>query len=192
MVARICLYGPTGSGKTTIARHLVRRYGGELIKVATPLYAMQNWFYAMMGATADGQDGELLQFFAYKIEKERPGWLGERFAQEIRRCRRPLIVNDDCRLNSYPLLRDAGFAFVRVRTSPATIAARARPDHTPIDPRHPVEQGFEQFAAQHVIDNDGSLDDSLRAAEGVVDAVVGSADRTREPAEGATRGDEDR
>lgn len=182
MTILICLYGPTGSGKSTVARYLVDMFEAELIKVAAPLYELQDAFYRTLGMEIDGQDGELLQFLANKIEKERPAWLGTRFLERVRQSPRDIVINDDCRLNSYPALRGAGFTFIRVRTSPDVLAARPRSDHTPVDHRHPVEQGFEQFDADYELVNDGALHDTLAAAASLVGRLV---DRARDGAAGS-------
>jgi hypothetical protein len=165
---RLCLYGPTGSGKSTIARYLVDRHGADLVKVADPLYRLQEHFYRFIGVPVAGQDGELLQFFAHKIERERPGWLGLEVGARVRSATGPLVVNDDCRANAYRALEGLGFVFVRVRTAPAEIRRRSRPDRTPVDPDHPVEQGFEAFRQDYTVDNDGSLTDTLAAVENLL------------------------
>ncbi|MBV1849562.1 AAA family ATPase [Catellatospora tritici] len=169
---RICLYGPTGSGKTTIARHLVRRYDGELIKIAEPLHRFQQMFYDMLQKPVTGQDGELLQFLADKIEREQPGWLGRSATARVHASGRTVVVNDDCRRNSYAALDQAGFVFVRVLTSPERIAQRARPDHTPVNTAHAVEAGFDTFRADHTITNDGTLAQALVQAEEIVERLL--------------------
>jgi dCTP deaminase len=167
---KICLFGPTGSGKTTIASYIVERYNAELIKIAAPLYRMQNHLYGMIGKDIAGQDGELLQFLAHKIEKEKPQWLAREFIEKVRLSNRHLVVNDDCRLNSYSVLKEDGFVFIRVLTDPETILSRMRQDHTTIDPNHPVEQGFEQFEAAYTVDNNGLLSDTYEQ----IDTILGS------------------
>jgi hypothetical protein len=178
---KVCLYGPTGSGKSTIAKHLVKKYGAELVKVSAPLHRLQGMFYGLLGTQVPGQDGELLQFLAGKIEKEQPGWLGRTAAGQAQRSASEFIVNDDCRLNSYAALRDGGFIFVRVRTSSAVTMARLRGDHTAADPSHPVERGFDQMRMDYEIGNDGPLARTLSAADRLVEQLlVGTA-----PAPGA-------
>ena len=172
MKTKICLYGPTGSGKTTIAQHLIRKYNAELIKIATPLYQMQNEFYQKLGKTISGQDGEFLQFLASKILKENPFWLTDQFLKKVSQSNKHLIVNDDCRLNSYDVLKKDGFIFIRVSTSSKNILKRMRNDHTPIDTNHPVEQGFDKFNADHIIENNGSIDESLAKIDMLVENYV--------------------
>ena len=90
MSTRICLFGPTGSGKSTIARHLASRYGAEVISVAEPLHRLQDLIYGFLRMDVAGQDGELLQFLAQKIEREQPGWLVECLLQRRKPLRRIL------------------------------------------------------------------------------------------------------
>lgn len=167
---KICLYGPTGSGKSTLAEHLVHAHGAVRIKVAEPLYDLQRQLYEYIDKPILGQDGELLQYLGQKIEAERPGWLGARFVDKVHSCGARIVVNDDCRPNSFAALRDDGFVFVGVRTSADTMLARLRSDHTPVDPAHPVEQGWEQFRADFEIDNNGPLEVAL----GDLDRLVAS------------------
>lgn len=169
---RVCFFGPTGSGKSTLAEHLTRRYDAELIKVAEPLYRLQDTFYQMLGVPRHGQDGELLQFLAQKIEREQAGWLGRTMLDKVRSSANPIVINDDCRWNSYPELERAGFVFVRVRTSPEQMRGRLRQDHTPVRADHAVERGFERFRTDHVLDNDGPLEATLKAAEHLMDSLL--------------------
>jgi hypothetical protein len=140
---------------------VLTKYDAELIKIASPLYRLQNHFYETIGKKISGQDGELLQFLAQKIEKESPGWLANVFLAQIQETNKELIINDDCRLNSYYALKNNGFRFIRVDTSVENIIRRQREDHTKINPNHPVEQGFEHFQTDYVIDNNGLLEDTL-------------------------------
>jgi energy-coupling factor transporter ATP-binding protein EcfA2 len=174
MSTRICLFGPTGSGKSTIARHLASRYGGEVIGVAEPLHRLQELIYGFLGMHVAGQDGELLQFLAQKIEREQPGWLGRTVLRKVLASTSPLVLNDDCRLNSYAALDSAGFVFVRVRTAPAEMAHRQRRDHTEVRADHPVEQGFERFRTDHELDNSGPLDRTLAVAGDLVERLMHS------------------
>jgi energy-coupling factor transporter ATP-binding protein EcfA2 len=174
-VVRVCLYGPTASGKSTIARHLAKTYGGEIIKVAEPLYRLQKLFYDELELPVNGQDGELLQFFADKIEREQPGWLGRRVTDRVQASATRLVINDDCRRNSYAALDTAGFVFVRIDTSPDKRAIRRRADHRAVDPHHRVEAGFDEFRTDYEISNDGALDDTFRAAETLIDRLLSSS-----------------
>jgi len=132
---------------------------------------MQTSFYETLGKEISGQDGELLQFLGYKIEKEQPQWLAKQFLQRVQQSRGRLIVNDDCRLNSYFALKAAGFIFIHICAASDTIADRLRKDHTAIDPNHPVEQGFEKFQPDYTVDNNGALEDALAQVDDIVDTL---------------------
>ena len=82
-VLKLCLLGPTGSGKSSIAKYIAAETGAEIIKVAKPLYEMQAAFYQQIGRSVSGQDGELLQFLGAKVEKENPGWLTRQFISAV-------------------------------------------------------------------------------------------------------------
>jgi dCTP deaminase len=175
MQIKICLYGPTGSGKTTVAQHLVLKFGAKLIKIAEPLYTMQNSFYEMLGTQVSGQDGELLQFMAYKIEKEFPHWLARQFLQKVHSSDGSLVVNDDCRFNSYLELKADDFVFVRVYSAPMVVEERLRKDHTSIDPNHLVEQGFEKFEPDYTIDNNGPLEKTFSQIDSIMETLIHSS-----------------
>lgn len=135
-------------------------------------------FFDFLGLDAAGQDGELLQYLAGKIEREQVGWLGRTMVGKVLASTNRLVVNDDCRWNSYPALAETGFRFVRVRTAPELRSRRRRADHTPADPGHPVEQGFEHFRADFEIDNDGPLELTLKQVDQLVVDLAGGTDTT--------------
>jgi dCTP deaminase len=176
----IVLFGPTGSGKSTLARRLVERCGGCVIKIAEPLYRMQMEFYKALDLSVTGQDGELLQFLGAKIEKEKPGWLAQEFLRRVKDAEAELIINDDCRFNSYTALREAGFMFVRVETSAEVRRARRRLDHTLVDEKHITERDFDKFAASFAVDNNGDFDTAAQALQHFVETVL---EQARGPAE---------
>lgn len=163
---RLSLVGPTGSGKSTLAQKLTQSYAFEIIKIARPLYEMQEYFYARLGKEIVGQDGELLQFLGGKIEKEAPGWLCNDF---IRRLYSGNVVNDDCRLNCYQALRDAGFKFIFVDTPEYIRNERLRNDHTSVDPNHIVEKFPNKSECDYSVDNSGSIDAAFRLVEMIVE-----------------------
>jgi shikimate kinase len=171
MQLRICLFGPSGSGKSTIAKFIVERHSADLLKLSAPLHDMQKCFYERLRKHVGEQDGELLQFLAYKITKESPDWLGAEFLAKLERSSNNIVVNDDCRLNNYKVLLKAGFIFLRVQTPPATMKQRARPDHTAPDANHPVESGFENFTNRCTIYNGGDLQATLLQVEQVLAAL---------------------
>jgi gluconate kinase len=179
-VLRISLYGPTGSGKSTIARYITTKYNAELVKISDPLHRFQAVLYEDLGIPVSGQDGELLQFLAAKIEKECPGWLGRAAVKRIRQSTSSFIVNDDCRLNSYSALREANFIFIRVRTSPELLHKRLRQDHTVVNAAHDTEKGFEQIQMDYEIENNGPLSRTLTEVDLLVDRLM-SGERAATP-----------
>ncbi|MBL3559444.1 hypothetical protein [Rhodovulum sulfidophilum] len=164
----ISLIGPTGSGKSTIARHIERTYGAEVIKVAKPLYDFQAALYDLIGVSIEGQDGELLQFLGGKIEKEAPGWLCADFLKRVAASPARFVVNDDCRPNCYSSLLNAGFEFVYVVTLPEIRQVRLRNDHTLVDPNHSVERGVDPSICFATLDNSGELDQTLRNCDEII------------------------
>lgn len=170
---RLCLVAPTGSGKSTVAKYISRVYGGEILKIAKPLYELQHHFYRQIGHECLGQDGELLQFFGAKIEKERPGWLARQFLTEVDASGCSLIVNDDCRANSFEALKQAGFIFIRINTSRKFRNSRLRNDHTKVDDEHPVEFGIDSLAADYELDNNGTLEETYRAVDSLMQNLAG-------------------
>lgn len=173
-VVRLCLIGPTGSGKSTIAKFVARHYGGEVLKIAEPLYDLQQSFYQKIGKSIQGQDGELLQFLGAKVEQENPGWLSSTFMKKVVDSNSRIIVNDDCRPHSYETLSAGGFSFVRIKTDPATRNARARADHISVDERHPVERGFDDLRCDYEIDNNGDFDSTRRQIDSLMNTLVGA------------------
>lgn len=153
----VSLVGPTGAGKTTIAKELLGIFDASLIKIAAPIYEMQEYFYNTLGKAVNSQDGELLQYLASKIEQESPGWLAKTFIESAKLNNGKLIINDDCRLNAYKYLKNENILFIRVDTNQATRRKRMRNDHTRLNVHHETERGFDHIYCKHSIDNNGSL-----------------------------------
>lgn len=153
--AKVALIAPTGYGKSTVATMIRELCPGAVnIKLAAPLYALQEYIYGRIGVeNIATQDGELLQFLGYKIQREAPHFLASEFQRELSKYDGlvPLVTNDDCRPHNYSTLRNLGFQFVRVLG-----IHRSRSDHSPVDPHHPVEQGLEELDCGFVLDNRGS------------------------------------
>lgn len=170
-VLKISFLAPTNSGKSTIAKYVCKRHGGNLLKIAQPLYDLQSHFYNRIGKDVTGQDGELLQFFGMKIEKEAPFWLCRNFLDQVSRCENQLVVNDDCRPNCYSALLAGGFKFIFVETSFAVRRARLRGDHTPIDPSHSVERGIDESLCEYRVCNDGNLAETYKQVDEIIDKL---------------------
>lgn len=67
---KICFIAPSGYGKSTAVKLLSEMCDVKNIKIAEPLYELQNYFYDFINTKMKGeQDGELLQFLGAKIRK---------------------------------------------------------------------------------------------------------------------------
>lgn len=155
---KISFLAPTGYGKTTIVRLMARLFGSVNIRVAAPLYDLQNFFYSFIGKDIDGrQDGEFLQFLGAKIQREQPHFLALRFFENmVYACldeKVAIITNDDCRPHNYPYLRAWGFKFVAVEGFP-----RMRPDYTLVDPENTVEWRAGDIPHDLSLCNTGDMD----------------------------------
>jgi len=149
---KISFIAPTGFGKTTATKLLSELYPGTVnIKLATPLYEIQRYIYNKIGVRMLGeQDGELLQFLGYKIQKEAPTYLAHEFEKLFIRVRLSanLITNDDCRAHNYLFLKNLGFRFVRINGY-----SRSRADHSKVDSCHTVENGLAELDCEYLLDN---------------------------------------
>jgi dephospho-CoA kinase len=166
------LIAPTHSGKTTVAHYLCKTHGATLIKIAEPIIKMQSEFYKTIGKAVMGQDGELLQFLGEKFEREAPGWLCKEFMSKVALCDGHTIVNDDCRPNCYDLLKSNGFVVIYVHTSESLRMARARVDHTRVNPHHPVERGIGAIEWDFEIQNNGSVEETYRQCDELIRRIA--------------------
>ena len=136
---RIAFVGPSGSGKSTclqLAFDAIKETYDPVIvyraDVATPLHEIQHEAYGKFGIIDKeetpiegmGQDGKLLAFLAEHFEPHLGPCCIRRVDETSRRDSRAAFVNTDCRDNAYKALYDAGFWFVRVKTSPEIIKER--------------------------------------------------------------------
>lgn len=159
MSLRICFLAPSGYGKTTASEILNDIYKVKIIKIGTPLYELQKEFYNKLGINLGAtQDGELLQFFGYKIRKESPDYLlnvfNERFlsiSEEV-----DIIINDDCRPYDYEYLKSKGFIFIKINGY-----KHDRNDHSEIDYKSSLEWKSD-IPYDYEIDNFNSLEEYKR------------------------------
>lgn len=152
---KICFLAPTGYGKTTGAEILSEIYKIKTIKIATPLYEMQEEFYKKIGMNiGNTQDGELLQFLGYKIRKENSKYLLERFIKELEEASEnyEIIINDDCRPNDYEYLKELGFMFIKINGF-----ERERKDHTKVNRKLELEWQ-DEIPYDYEINNFGCLE----------------------------------
>lgn len=113
---RISFIAPSCYGKSTAISILSKYYRIKNIKIATPLYEMQQSFYSRLNIDiGDKQDGELLQFLGNKIRKEKPLYLIEKFTSQLMNIDDvDIVTNDDCRPPDYDYLRKLDFKFITI------------------------------------------------------------------------------
>jgi len=136
-VLYLSFLSPTGFGKTTAVKLLARHFHVRNIKLAQPLYEMQDMIYNRLKKTIVGQDGELLQFLGNKIQRDYPEFLAKEFWNNLQKTlldNPEFILNDDCRPHNYPFLKKFGFIFIKIDSF-----LRLREDKMPIDPTHSIE-----------------------------------------------------
>ncbi len=151
---KICFLAPSGYGKDTASKIIESMFDVSVIKLARPLYELQRDFYNRLGIDIqDKQDGELLQFYGYKIRKESPDYLINTFYKEIGMCNSQIIINDDCRPMDYESLKEMGFIFVKINGY-----KRNRLDHVEADSKSSLEWQ-ENIPYDYEIDNYGGLEE---------------------------------
>lgn len=132
---KICFLAPSSYGKSTAVKIIERHFNSENVKIAEPLYDLQNKFYKYINRNIeDKQDGELLQYLGIKIRKENPLFLLENFKQRVDETYREIITNDDCRRPDQQYLQEMGFIFVKILGY-----QRDREDHTKVDRENIIE-----------------------------------------------------
>ena len=155
MITKLCFLAPSGYGKSTAIGILKENYELTNIKIAEPLYELQNYFYKYIGVEMQGeQDGELLQFLGMKIRKESRSYLLDKFTEKFNNVQNvSFITNDDCRPPDYEYLKSLGFIFIGINGY-----NRDRLDHRPSDPKLSIEWQ-EQVNCDYWLDNWGSMDE---------------------------------
>ena len=139
---KICFLAPSGYGKSTAIKILSNYYNLKNIKIAEPLYELQDYFYKYISTEMIGeQDGEILQFLGIKIRKENSTFLLN------------FITNDDCRPPDYEHLKNLGFIFIGINGY-----NRDRLDHRPSNPKLTIEwQG--NMCCDYWVDNLGTMEE---------------------------------
>lgn len=151
---KLAFLAPSGYGKTTAVEFIHSIYGAINLKLAAPLYELQDNYYKMLHINNFGkQDGELLQFFGNKIQREYPYFLADSFYEQLKQISKEnhIVTNDDCRPHNYDFLKEMGFIFVKIVGK-----YHNREDVTLIDPSHPVEWGSD-IPFDFVLENNGTL-----------------------------------
>jgi len=168
MTNKICFVAPSGFGKSTAIKILKERYNVINIKIAKPLYDLQEYFYKIIEKDITGeQDGELLQFLGTKIRKEAPYYLLNKFQEVLQQHTDSnyLITNDDCRPPDYETLKNLGFVFVKINGF-----RRDRNDHSIIDANSQLEWQNEIYY-DYCVDNTDSLAEYKKNLIALVDII---------------------
>lgn len=153
---RICFLGPSSYGKSTSVKILSNNYQIINLKIAEPLYELQEIFYHKIETSLKGeQDGELLQFYGIKIRKENPTYLEENFKNRLACVNNniDIITNDDCRPYDYQYLKDLEFIFIKINGY-----KRNRGDHSEANPNL-ITEWQSDIPYDYTLDNLGTLED---------------------------------
>lgn len=170
--------GPSNVGTSTsrvFAHRVLERLNYRVVHldVATPLREIQRFAFKTFGLPDPGlvhttdfiQDGKLLDALVERFEPELPRAFEQRFhALMVHEKDDVVVINADCRNNSYETLRRLGFRFIRLEAPPWVCRARAirRGDTTVADATKSSEQ-TSMIKHETSIDNeDGSLDQLQR------------------------------
>ena len=152
---KLCFIAPSGYGKSTAISILKKFYNIENIKIAEPLYELQNYFYNYIDSELLGeQDGELLQFLGIKIRKENSNFLINKFKERVMLKKSvDFITNDDCRPPDYMCLKELGFVFVAINGYD-----RDRYDHSKANPKLSIEWQNKPQCDYHVDNWDSMIE----------------------------------
>lgn len=170
----ISFFGPSGAGKTTCykyASEFLKNYGFEAYRVdiAYPLRRIQSFSYELFGKNCPGkseepenfkQDGTLLGFLAKHFEKNFEYSARKAIFEICGRCiDNYAIINTDCRNNTYQILKELGFIFVKVTADKNVLAKRLalRKDLTSFDYKANVEK-YNIIQSAYIIDNSDTLE----------------------------------
>ena len=151
---KICFLAPSSYGKSTAIEILQKYFNIENIKIAEPLYELQNSFYKKLGIDiGDKQDGELLQFYGKKVRKEDSNFLLNEFKNKVDKVSSDIITNDDCRPDDYIFLKEMGFIFIKINGY-----RRDRNDITLADSKSSIEWQ-NKIPFDYEINNYGTLEE---------------------------------
>lgn len=156
MNLKICFLAPSGYGKSTASKFIESEFNAKVIKIGKPLYDLQSEFYNRLGIDiGDRQDGELLQFYGYKVRKESPKYLLNTFYEYLCNCEgvSDVLINDDCRPMDYEALKEMGFVFVKINGY-----KRDRDDHVQVDSKSSLEWQC-SIPYDYEVDNFGTMEE---------------------------------
>ncbi|WP_280335676.1 ATP-binding protein [Nocardia wallacei] len=179
-VARVCLLGHSGAGKSTTARFLRataarRSLSCEIVKVAAPLYDLQQAFYTRLGQPLpdEQQDQQLLEALAGWIRRRRAWFLVDDFLARADATAADVLVNDDVRSYDidYPELRRRGWTAVRI-TAEEDLRGKRLAAQGYLTLSDASTKGVDTVEVDYEIRNDGTLADLESAVSHLVDQVL--------------------
>ena len=151
---KICFLARSGYGKTTAIETLQKHFDIANIKIAEPLYELQEEFYRKLGKeVGNKQDGELLQYYGKKIREVDSDYLLKIFNEKIVNTTIGIITNDDCRPDDFRFLKENGFIFIKINGY-----KRDRDDITLANDKSKIEWQKE-IPFDYEINNYGSMED---------------------------------
>lgn len=154
---RVALVGAAGSGKTTHAKLLQKKYKGDVLSFASPLKKICR---ELFGERMD-QDPEFareaLQIIGTDAIRKLDALTWIRLLVEKISTSRNCYV-DDCRFpNEFYALRNLGFTFIRLDAYPSTLQRR-RPTLTASQATHESEQAQAYFRVDATLRTDPDLE----------------------------------
>lgn len=188
-VRRLALFGLPGSGKSTTAIFLdeaVRSAGavGVRLKLAEPLYGLQSEVYEICGRPLPDpyrQDGKLLAMLGQHLRRINPTVLTDDFRRRLQHRVRGLpedaqviVICDDMRPVDAAAMHEMGFEMTHVLCTQQISSRRIidRGDLAVEDGVQPLEAGIPLLSADHVIKNDGDIEDLIRNVEEFVKELL--------------------
>lgn len=168
----IGLTGLAGSGKSTVAQHLMRVHGSRLVKFAAPLKDMMR----ALGLTEAEIEGDRKELPSDILCGATPRWamqsIGTDWGRKMihpdlwvsawkSRAATGLVVADDCRFaNEFSAVREMGGAVIRVERPGLSTGT------------HASEQEMCALVPDAVIINDGSVDELLASVDAIVENMA--------------------
>lgn len=159
---RIGLTGKGGSGKSTIAKYLAKKYGAPIFSFATPI---KNFTYAIFGRDLDRNKEKyrrFMQVVGSEVRRVDPAawieyldyYLWPRMVQGYN-----LVVDDVRFLNEAEYLRKQGFMLIRVVGRSKVLGAASA---------HVSETEQDEIEADFTLDNSGSLEETIEDLEKIL------------------------